>query len=54
MVKQRFDASVAAEARLRARDAEFANALAIEQAQWADVNRHLDELERQFATKAVR
>jgi len=54
MVKQQCDASVAAEGRLRARDTEFANALAIEQAQWADVNRRLDELERQLATKAVR
>jgi hypothetical protein len=52
MVKEQLDASIAAEARLRARDAEFANALALEQAQWAELNRRFEELERQLAARS--
>jgi len=41
----------AKEAQLRARDVEFANALAAEQIQWAELNRRFDELERQLAVR---
>lgn len=37
------------EARIRARDNELANEVAVEQAQWAELNRRLDELERELA-----
>ncbi len=46
LTKEQLDASVAAEA---ARDAEFANALALEQTQRAELKRRFDELERQLA-----
>ena len=52
MVKQQLETSIAAEARLRARDVEFANALATEQIQWAELNRRFDELERQLSARA--
>jgi hypothetical protein len=50
-LKDQLDGMVANEARLRARDADLANALAAEQTQWAEVNRRVDELERQFARR---
>ena len=53
MLKGQWDATVAAEARLRARDAESANVLALEQAQWADLNRRFDELERELAARRL-
>jgi len=50
-IKQQLEASMAAEGPLRVRDADFANALAVEQAQWAELNRRFDELERQLAAR---
>lgn len=54
MAKLQLEGSVAAEAQLRARDAEFANALATEQIQWAELNKRFDELEHQLAGRAPR
>ena len=51
-IKQQLEVSIAAEGPLRVRDADFANALAVEQAQWAELNRRFDELERQLAARA--
>jgi hypothetical protein len=51
VIKQQLDVSIAAEGPLRVRDADFANALAVEQAQWAELNRRFDELERQLAVR---
>ena len=48
-LKDQLDAAVANETRLRARDADLANALALEQTQWSEINRRFDELERQLA-----
>ena len=45
------DASTVTEAGLRAREGELANILAIEQAQWVELNRRFDELERQLAAR---
>jgi hypothetical protein len=50
-LKDQIDAAVGAETRLRARDADLANALAAEQTQWAEINRRVDELERQFTRR---
>jgi hypothetical protein len=52
LIKQQLEVSVAAEGPLRVRDADFANALAVEQSQWAELNRRFDELERQLAARA--
>jgi hypothetical protein len=51
-IKQELEANIAAEAPLRIRDTDFANALAVEQSQWAELNRRFDELERQLAVRA--
>ena len=48
-LKDQLDGAVASETRLRARDADLANALALEQTQWSEINRRFDELERQLA-----
>ena len=50
-MKTQLDAASAKEAQLRARDVEFANALAAEQIQWVELNRRFDELERQLAVR---
>lgn len=50
-IKDQLDAVAANELRLRARDADLANVLAVEQTQWAEINRRFDELERQFAAR---
>jgi preprotein translocase subunit SecF len=52
MIKQQLDASAATEAALRVRETETANAHALEQSQWAELNRRFDELERQLAVRA--
>lgn len=51
VLKDRLDGRIASEGPLRIRDSEFANALATEQTQWAELNRRLDELERQLAVR---
>jgi chromosome segregation ATPase len=50
-LKEQLDNLVAAEARVRAREAELASVLSVEQNQWAELNRRLDELERQLAAR---
>ena len=54
VTKMQLEATTAKEAQLRARDVEFANALATEQIQWADLNRRFDELEHQLAARSPR
>jgi hypothetical protein len=49
--KMHFEDSTAKEAQLHAREMDFANALAAEQIQWAELNRRFDELERQIAVR---
>ena len=48
-MKAAIDERAAREGRLRAREAELASAVAVEQAQWVEINRRLDELERELA-----
>ena len=50
-VKDQLESRSAEEARLRARETELANALAVEQAQWIELNRRLDDLERELAAR---
>jgi hypothetical protein len=50
-IKDQLDAVMANDIRLRARDADLANALAAEQSQWTEINRRFDELERQLARR---
>jgi chromosome segregation ATPase len=50
-MKMQIDEAAAQETRLRARDAELANQVAIEQAQWNELNRRLDDLERELAAR---
>jgi chromosome segregation ATPase len=50
-LKEQADNVAAAEARVRAREAELSSALSVEQNQWAELNRRLDELERQLAAR---
>lgn len=49
MLKQQWDANVMAEVRLRDRDTELTNTLAIEQGHWVELNRRFDELQAQLA-----
>ena len=53
-VKDQLESRPGEEARLRAREAELANALAVEQAQWVEINRRLDALERDLAARRPR
>jgi chromosome segregation ATPase len=48
-MKVQLDELSARETRLRAREAELSNAVAAEQAQWTELNRRLDDLERELA-----
>jgi chromosome segregation ATPase len=48
-LKSALDGYPAQETRLRARDSEFANLVTVEQAQWVELNRRLDDLERELA-----
>jgi chromosome segregation ATPase len=50
MLKHQIDAHAAEEQRLRARETELSGVLAIEQTQWAELNRRLDEFERELAS----
>jgi len=53
-LKSALDGYPAQEARLRARDSELANLVAVEQAQWVELNRRLDALERDLAGQRPR
>jgi hypothetical protein len=50
-IKSMLEERTAQEARLRAHDNELANQVAIEQQQWLELNRRLDELERELAVR---
>jgi predicted nucleic acid-binding Zn-ribbon protein len=50
-LKEQLDGAAAGETRLRAREADLANVLAVEQTQWTELNRRLDDLERQLAAR---
>jgi predicted nucleic acid-binding Zn-ribbon protein len=50
-LKEQLDGFAAGETRLRAREADLANVLAVEQTQWTELNRRLDELERELAVR---
>jgi chromosome segregation ATPase len=50
-IKQAIEQVSAKEQRLRAREAEMSTALAAEQTQWMELNRRLDELEREIAAR---
>jgi predicted nucleic acid-binding Zn-ribbon protein len=51
VLKQQLDALAADEQRLRARETELSGILALEQTQWAELNRRLDELERELSIR---
>jgi predicted nucleic acid-binding Zn-ribbon protein len=48
-LKMQIDLAAAHETQLRARDTELANLAAAEQGQWVELNRRLDDLERELA-----
>jgi chromosome segregation ATPase len=48
-VKSVLEERAAQETRIRARDNELANQVTVEQGQWAELNRRLDDLERELA-----
>jgi len=50
-VKSQLEELASQEPRLRAREADLANQAAVEQAQWVELNRRFDELERELATR---
>ena len=50
-MKSQVDEFSAQETRLRARETELSNVVSAEQAQWTELNRRLDELERQLAER---
>lgn len=53
-IKQAIEQVSAKEQRLRAREAELSTALAAEQTQWMELNRRLDEVERDIASRRPR
>lgn len=53
-LKSALDGFPAQETRLRARDSELATLVAVEQAQWVELNRRLDDLERDLAGRRPR
>ena len=50
-IKAQVEELGAQETRLRGREAELSNVVSAEQAQWAELNRRLDELERELAAR---
>ena len=50
-LKSQAEELAAQETRLRARETELSNAVSAEQTQWTELNRRLDELERQLAQR---
>lgn len=50
-VKAQLEDHAAQETHLRARDVELANLAAVEQAQWVELNRRLDEIERELGAR---
>ena len=50
-IKSQVDELGVHETRLRAREAELSNVVSTEQTQWAELNRRLDELERELASR---
>jgi predicted nucleic acid-binding Zn-ribbon protein len=50
-IKSELEDRTAQEVRVRGREAELASLVAVEQAQWVELNRRLDELERELSAR---